>query len=74
MDINERPPEFCPFCGASTQDTNYGFVEINGHTAHQICICSHCGNSWYEIYDYTGIERIENNDSAESSQASQKKA
>ena len=50
------PPENCPYCQADVEDASYGFVEINGFSAHQAATCHACGKTWLEVYEFVRIE------------------
>lgn len=50
----------CPFCGS--EDINGGHMEVDGGSTWQEVDCNKCGESWQDVYTYSGIYHNETED------------
>ena len=50
-------PSKCPFCGSTNFDGQR--IQVDGNTAWQDVDCNDCGESWTDIYTFSGISHEE---------------
>jgi len=55
-----RTPGMCPFCGG--ENITGESVDINSYAAYQEINCADCEETWFDVYELQGYERIKRTD------------